>query len=126
LGKVYSWYFRKLESIGLLNNNEKDEEEMLLNPSKIAEIEARKREQQQKKREELLDEENVIAKARKRFDGGERTILKDIAPAKDRVTDYKRKCFGRLFTGLAAGRDKLDDLPVTGSSSSLMQCEMTT
>jgi len=43
---VYSWYFRKLESIGLLNNNEKDDEEKLLNPSKIAEIETRKREQQ--------------------------------------------------------------------------------
>ena len=99
---------------------------MLLNPSKIAEIEARKREQQQKKREELLDEENVIGKARKRFDGGERTILKDIAPAKDRVTEYKRKNFGRLFTGLAAARDKLDDQPPTGSSASLMQCEMTT
>ena len=68
LGKVYSWYFRKLESIGLLNGGEKDEEEMLLNPSKIAEIEARKREQQQVKREELLNEDNVMTKAKKRFD----------------------------------------------------------
>ena len=50
---------------------------------------------------------------------------KDIAPAKDRVTEYKRKCFGRLFTGLAAGREKSEDRP-TSSATSLMQQEMTT
>ena len=44
LGKVYSWYFRKLESIGQLSGNDKDEEEQLLNPGKIQEIENRKRE----------------------------------------------------------------------------------
>jgi hypothetical protein len=44
LGKVYQWYFRKLESIGQLSGQEKDEEEMLMNPSKIQEIENRKRE----------------------------------------------------------------------------------
>ncbi len=99
-----------------------------MNPSKIAEIEARKREQQQVKREELLNEDNVIAKARKRFDGKERTVLKDIAPAKDRVVDYKRKCFGRLFTGLSASKEGSmpEDIPRTASSSSLMQGEMTT
>lgn len=109
MGKVYSWYFRKLESIGLLSGSEKDEEEKLLNPSKIAEIEQRKREQQQVKREELLNEDNEIAKARKRFDVRERTVHKDIAPAKYRVTEYKRKCFGRLFTGIAVGREKSED-----------------
>jgi hypothetical protein len=93
----------------LLSGSEKDEEEKLLNPSKIAEIEQRKREQQQVRREELLNEDNEIAKARKRFDIKERTVHKDIAPAKDRVTEYKRKCFGRLFTGLAAGREKSED-----------------
>jgi hypothetical protein len=45
LGKVYSWYFRKLESIGQLSGQEKDEEEMLLNPGKIEQLENRKREQ---------------------------------------------------------------------------------
>lgn len=77
------------------------------------------------KREELLNEENEIAKARKRFEVKERTVHKDIAPAKDRVTEYKRKCFGRLFTGLAASREKSEDRP-TSSATSLMQQEMTT
>lgn len=74
----------------------------------------------------MLNEENEIAKARKRFDVNERTVHKDIAPAKDRVTEYKRKCFGRLFTGLAAGREKSEDRPPTSSATSLMQQEMTT
>lgn len=47
LGKVYAWYFRKLESVGMLSGTEKSEQEMLLNPSKIEEIEQRKREKQE-------------------------------------------------------------------------------
>jgi len=86
LGKVYSWYFRKLESIGQLSGQEKDEEEMLLNPGKIEQLENRKREQQELKRMHLLDEEITAAKSRQRFDRCERSIHRDIAPAKDRVT----------------------------------------
>lgn len=56
--------------------------------------------------------------------------MKDLPPAKDRVNEYKRKCFGRLFTGLAVGRDKSESggerNPPMTSSSSLMQGEMTT
>lgn len=103
---------------------------MLLNPSKIAEIEQRKRDQQELKREELLDEEKVAAKSRSRFDKCERSIHRDIAPAKDRVSSYKTKCFGRLFTGLAAARDKTAEdaagRPATSSTSLNYQAEMTT
>jgi hypothetical protein len=129
LGKVYSWYFRKLESIGQLSGQEKDEEEMLLNPGKIEELENRKREQQELKRMHLLDEEITAAKSRQRFDRCERSIHRDIAPAKDRVTGYKTKCFGRLFTGIAAARDKSVDesaRPPTSSTSINNQAEMTT
>ena len=35
LGRVYSWYFQKLEAIGLMSGAEKDEEEMFMNPGKI-------------------------------------------------------------------------------------------
>jgi hypothetical protein len=38
LGKVYAWYISKLESIGQMSNQEKDEEEIFLNPNKIEEI----------------------------------------------------------------------------------------
>jgi hypothetical protein len=41
---VYAWYFRKLESVGMLSGSEKSEEEMLLNPGKIEQLEQRKRE----------------------------------------------------------------------------------
>lgn len=100
LAKVYSWYFRKLESVGMLNNSDKDEEEMLLNPGKIELIEQKKREKKEVARQELLKEENVLESEKRRFDKRERTVHKDLAPAKDRVSDYKRKCFGRLFTGI--------------------------
>ena len=54
---------------------------------------------------------------------------RDIAPAKDRVAGYKTKCFGRLFTGIAAARDKSADesaRPATSSTSINNQAEMTT
>ena len=69
------------------------------------------------KRSVLLDEANLVARNRSRFDHGQRTVHKDIIPAKDRVIDYKRKCFGRLFTGIAAGRDKTEERPVSSTTS---------
>lgn len=41
--------------MGLLANTEKDEEEMMLNPSKIEQIEQKRREKKEMKRKELLD-----------------------------------------------------------------------
>ena len=79
---------------------------MFLNPSKIDEMERIKREKQEIKRQELLDLSNVEAIERMRFDKKERTIHKEIPPAKDRMNDYKRKCFGRLFTGLQEARNQ--------------------
>lgn len=68
LGKVYSWYFRKLEAIGILSQTEKDEEEMMTNPSKIEEIERRRREKEEAKRELLMNEDYIMAKSKKMFD----------------------------------------------------------
>ena len=51
-------------------------------------------------RQDLLDEEKNAEVVKLRFDRGQRSVHRDIAPAKDRVQDYKRKCFGRLFNGL--------------------------
>jgi len=39
----------------------------------------------------------VEAKERKMYDEGERSIHNQIPPAKNRITDYKRKSFGKLF-----------------------------
>lgn len=77
----------------------------------------------------LLDEEITAAKSRQRFDRCERSIHRDIAPAKDRVAGYKTKTFGRLFTGIAAVRDKSVDesaRPPTSSTSINNQADMTT
>lgn len=64
-----------------------------------------------------MDEERDESKQKKRFDEGERSIHREIPPAKDRLTDYKRKCFGRLFNGLAAARDNPDDRPASSTTS---------
>lgn len=68
IGKVYQWYFRKLESIGLLSNQEKDEEEMLLNPSKIDEIQRRREEQVQEKKRQLMEPKNILKREQKFFE----------------------------------------------------------
>jgi hypothetical protein len=61
----------------------------------------------------LLDESVTQAKVKKMFDQGERTNIKEIPPAKDRISDYKRKCFGKLF------QDKvINDKPISAAASS--------
>lgn len=74
LGKVYSWYFKKLESIGQMTGSEKDEEEMFLNPGKIEEIQRRKHDQQEQKRSKLMNENVTMMKDRKMFEEGERSV----------------------------------------------------
>ncbi len=39
LNKVYAWFMRRLESVGQLTGPEKQDEENMLNPAKIAENE---------------------------------------------------------------------------------------
>jgi hypothetical protein len=77
--------------MGLTSNADKEEEEMLLNPSKIEEIMLKKAEKKELKRQELLNENNRDEKDRKRYEVGERSIHHQIPPARDRVEEYKRK-----------------------------------
>eukprot|EP00347_Sterkiella_histriomuscorum_P008883 403343381 len=107
LGKVYTWYYQKLESIGQMSNQEKDEEEIFLNPGLIEQIQRIKEEKQEEKRNKLLDEELNEQKHKKLFDENERTVHKDILPARDRIEVYKRKSFGKLF------QNKLSDRPMS-------------
>jgi hypothetical protein len=46
------------------------------------------------------------------FDIGERSVHKEIPPAKDRIEDYKRKSFGKLFQKFEEHR------PLSGVASS--------
>jgi hypothetical protein len=52
-----------------------------------------------------------MGKDKKMFDEGQRSVHHDIIPAKDRVEEYKRKSFGRLFSS------KLDNRPLSGITS---------
>lgn len=44
-----------------------------------------------------MNESLVVMKGKKMFDDGERTVHKDIAPAKSRIFNYQKKSFGKLF-----------------------------
>ena len=35
LGKVYAWFMKKLEAVGMVGAQEKEEQEIYLNPAKI-------------------------------------------------------------------------------------------
>ena len=52
-----------------------------------------------------------MQKEKKLFDDGQRTVHPDIIPAKDRIVEYKRKGFGRLFSS------KLENRPLSGVTS---------
>jgi hypothetical protein len=44
---------------------------------------------------------------------GERSVHTEIPPAKDRIADYKRKSFGKLFSGRLDEKDR----PMSGVTS---------
>jgi hypothetical protein len=54
----------------MLSGTEKSEQEMLLNPAKIEQIDQRKREKQEIVRQELLDEDKNMEVEKHRFDRG--------------------------------------------------------
>ncbi|CDW84410.1 UNKNOWN [Stylonychia lemnae] len=120
LGKVYTWYFQKLESIGQMSSQEKDEEEIFLNPGRIEEIQRRNEEKQTQKREKLLNENYIEQKQKKFFEDGERTVHQDILPAKDRIGEYKTKSFGKLF------QNKLEERPMSAYTSNAALGDATT
>ncbi len=94
-----------------MSNQEKDEEEILLNPGMIEEIQKRKELKQEEKRGKLLDENLIAEKEKKMFDENERTNHKDIIPAKDRIVPYSRRSLGKLF------QNKIDNRPLSAVTS---------
>ena len=91
-----------------------------MNPGLIEQIQKAKEDKAEAKRSKLLDENFVLQKERKFFENQERTIHKDLIPAKDRIGDYKRKSFGKLF------QSKVDDRPMSAMQSSQGLGDMTT
>ena len=81
----------------MMTEAEKDEEDVFMNPGKIEEMERRKEEKKEMHRQRLLNEEIQLEKEKEMFDEGQRSIHREIPPAKDRINEYKRKSFGKLF-----------------------------
>ena len=50
LGRVYAWFMRRLEAVGMASGQDKEEEEIFLNPNKIEEIQQRKLDRDQELR----------------------------------------------------------------------------
>ena len=74
--------------MGELTQADKEEEDMLMSPHKIEEAFKRKEQQNQQRRLNLLNESLVVIKEKKMFDKEERTMHKDIPPAKTRIQSY--------------------------------------
>jgi hypothetical protein len=91
LVRVYKWFFSKMNSIGAISHIQKQNEDEFMNPHKYEKIEQDRQNELHRKKARLQDNayNNQIQKGW--FDAGERTTHKDIIPAKDRITFYKRK-----------------------------------
>jgi len=101
LNKVYAWFMRRLESVGMLTGPEKNDEENILNPAKIAENERLKEERLEEERLLLLDEDRIEAKDKYRFDRKQRSVHHEIPPAKIRMEHVKRKDLGEKYNEVA-------------------------
>lgn len=108
IAKVYTWYYKKLKAIGELSEQDKEEEDILTSPLKIEKAIQRKEQSTQQKRLNLLNQSLIVMKDRKMFDNEERTLHKDIPPAKTRIQTYKKKSFGKLF------QQYQEDRPMSG------------
>ena len=97
LGKVYAWHNAKLQLIGHGSQKDQDDDEMILNPGLIDEIQKRREEKNYVKRQRLMDQSLTDLKHKRMFEEEERTEHKDLPPAKFRLTDYKRNNLGKLF-----------------------------
>ena len=82
-----------------------------MNPGKIEEMQKKKEEEKEARRTRLLDETLKLQKERRMYEEGERSIHQEIPPAKDRITEFKRKSFGKFFPA------KLDERPTSGITS---------
>jgi hypothetical protein len=91
LNRVYKWFFNKMSSIGAISVGQQKKEDEFMNPAKYEEIEKKRLQEIDQKKLKLLDD-GYNAKVQKGwFEHGERTIHKDLIPARERIEFYKRK-----------------------------------
>lgn len=132
----------------MVTNQDKEEEEIYLNPNKIEEIQQKRAERKEQQRIELLDEEKITEVEKKRFDQRvyrmsdnkviidvERSMHPEIPPAKLRIQEFKRKDLNdkyqktssELRSGANSRRPMTGGVPHTQSlGSGPSQAELTT
>ena len=91
LTRVYKWFFNKMSSIGAINPSQKQAEDEFMHPDKYAEIEKKRQEELMIKKSLLLNDAYQTEIQKGLFEAGERTIHKDIVPAKERIELYRRR-----------------------------------
>lgn len=91
LTRVYKWFFAKMSSIGAISMEEKQNEDEFMHPEKYEEKEKKRKEELEVRRKMLQSQEYISKTEKGWFEAGERTIHKDLMPAKERIEFYKRK-----------------------------------
>lgn len=91
LMRVYKWFMNKMNAIGAISITQKQQEDEFMHPDVYAEAERKKIEQEEMKKNLLRDESYNTEVQKGLFQAGERTIHKDIIPAKERIEFYKRR-----------------------------------
>mmetsp|Transcript_39623 Transcript_39623/g.29264 ORF Transcript_39623/g.29264 Transcript_39623/m.29264 type:complete len:82 (-) Transcript_39623:216-461(-) len=81
----------------MLSKSDIEERDSVLSSGKIIASKITKKFLQKGKQMQLLDEDLQKKKAMKRFEEGERTLIRDIPPACDRISAYARKGFGKKY-----------------------------
>jgi hypothetical protein len=106
---------------------------MILDPSKIVQLQEKKEELQEEKRQQLLNEDIIEMKDRKRFDRRERSIHTEIPPAAIRMQGMKKRDISAKFDDRV--QESLKKRPMTGvpaggrtgsNLANMSQAEMTT
>eukprot|EP00347_Sterkiella_histriomuscorum_P017546 403348926 len=120
LSKVYTWYFNKLETIGLVASGNQEDKELFTDPARVQELTQLKEAKCNAKKQQLMNESLNIVKLKKMFDNEERTDHKDILPAKYRLTEYKRKNFNQIFN------QKSNDRLLNDTNSNFDNADVTT
>lgn len=91
LMRVYKWYMNKMNAIGAISITQKQKEDAFMHPDVHAEAERKKKEQEEMMKARLKDEAYNQEVQKGFFQAGERTIHKDIIPARERIEFYKRR-----------------------------------
>lgn len=121
LVRVYKWFFAKMSSIGAVNTDEKQRDDEFMNPEKYQEKEKKLQEDIERKRKILQSQEYATRTEKGWFDAGERTIHKDIMPARERIEFYKRK----LPKDPNQSMGEISTRPATNSSSTRVKTAKT-